>query len=532
MSDVRAILASSGAGAGAGAGSGAAAPAPSGSRSRGRASAKPKGMSREVYALVGQTGLVPIVRLVSLVLCSGCESVDRFETRLSHDSSRVVCCAGQMPTHSGTKAGFKGKLGNRKVTKWGWLPFTNSARRDGLSLYHWDRVKAEFDDYPFARFAKQSEIVRYTDDEYRNHLSHDTSGDDRSATTRWSKEETDHLFDLCRRFDLRWGVIVDRYELSPQRTTEDLKDRFYTVTARVLALRCTNERMAQTVNNSGLKAFANFQYNHKYERKRRVQLENMFARNPQQANEESMLLTELKRLDAAIKVMHVRTGKTERTIEGDEAWLGGFPATGEAVLPPKGTSLRSSMMYAKVTEVSVSNGMATKCKELLTEMGVPARPLPRPDVVESLTDLRLKTLAMLNLQKLVTRRRHEIAELQDRRVRLADRPVRRPSVSSASGAGASKGGTAARSLPASSSRRKPTAGSNSKRAAADAAGRLDGRSFSSPATAAEKREHKAQVLDGKAAAAAARLKRSRTDDDAPPAPTRKRSSSSKRPRKG
>lgn len=41
----------------------------------------------------------------------------------------------------------------------------------------------------------------------------------------WTKEETDQLFDLCERFDLRFIVIADRFP-SP-RTVEELKDRYY-----------------------------------------------------------------------------------------------------------------------------------------------------------------------------------------------------------------------------------------------------------------------------------------------------------------
>ena len=28
----------------------------------------------------------------------------------------------------------------------------------------------------------------------------------------WTKAETDHLFDLCKRFDLRFTVVHDRYD--------------------------------------------------------------------------------------------------------------------------------------------------------------------------------------------------------------------------------------------------------------------------------------------------------------------------------
>lgn len=41
----------------------------------------------------------------------------------------------------------------------------------------------------------------------------------------WTKEETDQLFDLCERFDLRFIVIADRFPSS--RSVEELKSRYY-----------------------------------------------------------------------------------------------------------------------------------------------------------------------------------------------------------------------------------------------------------------------------------------------------------------
>ena len=41
------------------------------------------------------------------------------------------------------------------------------------------------------------DVVSFTDQEYQRHLQADG----------WSKAETEHLFDLCRRFDLRSGLL-------------------------------------------------------------------------------------------------------------------------------------------------------------------------------------------------------------------------------------------------------------------------------------------------------------------------------------
>lgn len=411
MSDVAQILGAAaggasgavGGGGGAGAGAGDSAASAAGGRGGSRAKRRPApraGLRKEVFDLVGQAGLPSIV-----------------------------------PTRK-PRLTFKGKRSGRGgATKWAWKPFSNSARRDRLRLCHWVRASAEFDDYPFARFAKQSEIVRYTDDEYRSHLSSPPPPADADAATaaaaaaaRWSKEETDHLFDLCRRFDLRWAVIADRYEQSPSRPIEELKERFYTVTAKVLALRCANERMAQTVNNSGLKAFANFRYNAKYERKRRAQLEGYFARSQTQQNEEIMLKAELKRLDSAIATATRRRGKkyapAEEAGSGDEAWLDGFPPRAE-VAPTPGTSLRSTQLVEPPSAVGLSKRMQEKLELVLAELNVTARPMPTPKVVEQYNELRLEALAMINLTKYVSKRREELAGLKVRRQHLANPHARR-----------------------------------------------------------------------------------------------------------
>ena len=47
----------------------------------------------------------------------------------------------------------------------------------------------------------------------------------------WTKEETDHLFDLCQRFDRRFIIMHDRFDRQKfkERDVEDLKERFYSV---------------------------------------------------------------------------------------------------------------------------------------------------------------------------------------------------------------------------------------------------------------------------------------------------------------
>ncbi|TTM04434.1 DNA methyltransferase 1-associated protein 1 [Bagarius yarrelli] len=52
----------------------------------------------------------------------------------------------------------KAKLGCKKVRPWKWMPFTNPARKDGATFYHWRRAVEEGKDYPFSRFNKKRSV--------------------------------------------------------------------------------------------------------------------------------------------------------------------------------------------------------------------------------------------------------------------------------------------------------------------------------------------------------------------------------------
>ena len=64
------------------------------------------------------------------------------------------------------------------------------------------------------------QVPVFSDAEYNNHLT----------AEGWTRAETDHLLDLCSRFDIRFPVIHDRWDrnlFKTARTIEDLKGRYY-----------------------------------------------------------------------------------------------------------------------------------------------------------------------------------------------------------------------------------------------------------------------------------------------------------------
>ena len=102
-----------------------------------------------------------------------------------------------------------------KPSAWVWAPFSSTARNDGAMFMHWVKKGVEYPDYPFARFNVFLDPVEFSEEEYLNYLQ----------TPNWTRSDTDQLMGLCRRFDLRWAVIADRYTATPDRNIDELQVR-------------------------------------------------------------------------------------------------------------------------------------------------------------------------------------------------------------------------------------------------------------------------------------------------------------------
>jgi DNA methyltransferase 1-associated protein 1 len=221
------------------------------------------------------------------------------------------------------------RLGTRKLAaKWELKPFSNSARAgDPLVLRHWRRKteprpepvgedgnteeageapksEAPIEDSTFAKFNVHVNVPEYTEDEYNSKLQ----------SQDWSKDETDYLIGLAYEYDLRWPVIWDRYEYQPPlpaadpdamqgvivvppkiRTMEDLKARYYSVAATMMAERKPPIKM-NSAEFSLHELMSNF--NPAIEVARKKFAEAAFHRTKEEAREEESLLLELKRITA------------------------------------------------------------------------------------------------------------------------------------------------------------------------------------------------------------------------------------------
>lgn len=202
-----------------------------------------------------------------------------------------------LPTDTGL--GYKqnkARLGMKKVRKWEWAPFTNPARKDSAVFHHWRRTTDEPKEYPFAKFNKQLQIPTYTINEYNTHL--------RTNPAKWNKQQTDHLFDLAKRFDVRFVIMADRWDKEHgTKTVEDLKERYYEVTGILTKLR------GQSTPEKKI-----YVYDAEHERKRKEQLKKLFERTQKEIDEEQQLLNELKKIEVRKKEREKKTQDLQKLI--------------------------------------------------------------------------------------------------------------------------------------------------------------------------------------------------------------------------
>ena len=166
----------------------------------------------------------------------------------------------------------KGNKNSKGASNWVWAQFTNPARTDSLKLVHWQRAEDVNKDYDFARLNQNIDIVEFTKEEYDTLIK----PNDRN----WNYEQTCYLWDLIKRYELRFIVIMDRFDEKKygERTVESLKDRYYSVARTILENR---KMFDHPIIKSG--------YNYDQEMKRRTYLEKTMNKSFAELKEESNL---------------------------------------------------------------------------------------------------------------------------------------------------------------------------------------------------------------------------------------------------
>eukprot|EP00854_Cymbomonas_tetramitiformis_P003590 gene3590-4518_t len=291
--------------------------------------------------------------------------------------------------------------GVSREVNWQWKPFTSSARSDGLQLNHW--VKANGGggvgsnggdvggDYAFAKYNKKVDIVKYSDEEYAASLIDD----------KWTREETDHLFDLCERYDLRFVIIADRYALEA-RTCEDLKQRYYSVAKKLLEQRGNGAE--ETLNHPIVRQ----PFNSAHERERKRCLEIMLGRTPQQLQEEAeserggedrLTPVPLKADDSLEAHRPVRSAvEVEEFVDTGPLSLG--PLGGAK--PEPGVYLRSKFTATAASSVALLGAaprISKRVDQVLDELGIKALRTPTRATTRLWLQARTEAATLLELRK-------------------------------------------------------------------------------------------------------------------------------------
>ncbi|TGJ83465.1 hypothetical protein E0Z10_g5299 [Xylaria hypoxylon] len=289
----------------------------------------------------------------------------------------------------------KRRFGSRKpAARWEMSAFCNSARGDqSLQLRHWkketeDQSRATsqpqsdgqtpgengmevakktdaVEDSSFAKFNVEVDVPQYSEDQYNSNLLSDD----------WAKHETDYLFGLARDFDLRWPLIWDRYDYTPQspgnvkeekdvdgtdpntamipapkpRTLEDLKKRYYEVAAKMMAVQKPVQYMTQA-EFSLHETMANFNPVSEMQRKKFAQ--DALSRSTDEAREEEQLLIEVRRIVARQQKLNQERQDLYRRLD--------FPLTEQDI-----TSFKSSAGLSTLLQNLATADRSKKRKPIL-----------------------------------------------------------------------------------------------------------------------------------------------------------------------
>ncbi|KAL9090046.1 MAG: hypothetical protein Q9159_002214 [Coniocarpon cinnabarinum] len=224
--------------------------------------------------------------------------------------------APPLPLSQGPKWKDKRSRMMGPVRKWRMAPFKNDARTDGLLLRHWHRLaddqailehgvhesKEQMEQmhletqepYRFAKYNQSVSAPDFSHEEYEEHLKSD----------RWTEDETRYLLRTYDNFSGKWPLISDRYEWTlandssaqhVQRRMEDLKQRFFVVSAKVLSLR---RPLSQMTDSEYRDHDVMMKFNPQHEMTRKKIKEQQMTRSQEEQKEEQYLLAELKRIYA------------------------------------------------------------------------------------------------------------------------------------------------------------------------------------------------------------------------------------------
>ncbi|SCV00392.1 LANO_0F06634g1_1 [Lachancea nothofagi CBS 11611] len=186
---------------------------------------------------------------------------------------------------------FKDKL--RAMAKPSPWTFAEFEPTPSVKLRHWVKGSKELvDQQPqvnaFEKYNTKLTIPEFTEEDYNSFMAGTKVGSEDEE--QWGYEEVRQLFDLCRKYDLRWFIVQDRHEGKKPRSLEDMKEAFYLV--------CHQYFLAKNPDNPLISSL-NFSKEKEVERKKYLQ--RLLSRSAAEIAEEEALIVESKKFEMAAK---------------------------------------------------------------------------------------------------------------------------------------------------------------------------------------------------------------------------------------
>jgi DNA methyltransferase 1-associated protein 1 len=291
-----------------------------------------------------------------------------------------------------------------KIQAWVWSKFRNPARSDGLILTHWQRKEDVGKDYEYAQLNKKIDIVEFTMEEYDQII--------KNIDNSWTLDETLYLWDLCKRFDLRFTTVHDLYDPSKfgkDRTIEELKDRYYSVSRKLLETRGIHDH---PIIKSG--------YNYEQEMKRRAYLERTINRSVEESLQESAMLKQAEEIEKKIEKFE-KLEENLKKLSSDSR--GGI--TFEDFIKSNANE-SDSFVYLRSQKLKhplpVSEKLQRKVDVLLREMNIPDKLTPTIKVDQAYNTLRNNLVIFTSLKKHLEKKEKELANLMQKSHEVQNKP--------------------------------------------------------------------------------------------------------------
>lgn len=272
-------------------------------------------------------------------------------------------------------------------------------------IKQWIQKKDLHKKFKFSKYNMPLVMPRFTSEEYENHLT--------NLDLSWNKEETLYFWDLLEKFDMRFFVVFDRYDLEKYpRTLDDLKHRFYSI-ARTLA----------EVRGEKNSPYLSYNFDITYEKHRKYQLEKYIIRGKEKNEEERMLTEDIKRLDLVIKKKEREQKNLKKMITLSKE--GENPEKMQDIIEQVENSqhniftqtdkcvyLRGSIMHGSLP--SLSSKLNKKIEMVMKEMSIPEKPMPTKKIHALYDNLRKNIVKLFSLQISLKNKEEEKKKLQEK----------------------------------------------------------------------------------------------------------------------